>query len=85
MQITALSVPTASKHQPSIADLPKRSLKVSEDKPVGFEVVTIYAYDQDDEKLWYEIIGECSYSGIILSKFSCWVSYELQNLVKIFE
>ena len=52
-----MSTPSESPHHPTVTDLPEASLQVTEDIPIGHRIIKIIAYDQDDDKLWYDIIG----------------------------
>lgn len=54
--ITVVAVPSKSKHSPVI----KRPVpvKLTEGDEIGFLVSLISATDQDNDTLWYDIVGE---------------------------
>lgn len=55
--IKVIPVPMASKHAPNLIHK-NMTVRVTENDPAGFLVAVIQATDEDDDHLWYKIIGK---------------------------
>lgn len=58
MSVTAVQVNSDSKHAPVITN-PNQQVQVTESDSIGYLVALIQAVDEDGDKIWYNIVGEC--------------------------
>lgn len=56
LSIKIVSVPEESEHPPQIKT-PNQHFDVTENDNIGYHVTMIQAEDEDDDKLWFDIIG----------------------------
>lgn len=57
VSVAVVAVPEESLHPPKVKDS-LQTIKVTESDKVGFLVSLIQATDEDNDSLWYDIIGE---------------------------
>lgn len=57
VSVQVVAIPDESEHPPTLHD-PILEVQVTENDPVGFLVAIIQASDEDQDFLWYQIIGK---------------------------
>lgn len=57
VNVVVVPVPKTSKHRPQIKTNDQH-VEVTESDNPGFLVTLVQAYDEDDDQLWFDIIGK---------------------------
>lgn len=59
-RVSVIAVPVAkrSEHAPQMKTLDQH-VEVTENDAPGFLVTLVQAYDEDDDQLWFDIVGKC--------------------------